>query len=265
MSGTPARDASRKFGDFTGLAANYSKFRPAYCPAVLELILNFTGKPAPTIFAADLGAGTGLWTRMLARAGVEKLVAIEPNDDMRAHGQADSRDSSIRWMNGSGESTGLPAGELDLVTAASCFHWFDFEAGTKEIERLLKPGGVFAALWNPRHIEASPLLVEVENHMKEIAPEMRRVSSGRSEFTEKLFDRLCASRYFRDVIYLEGRHVQKMTPDQYIGAWLSVNDVQVQMGAEGFAKFMRFVERKVRSLSSIEAVYQTRAWLARRV
>ena len=150
------------------------------------------------------------------------------------------------------------------VTAASCFHWFDFEKGTKEINRLLKPDGVFAALWNPRYIEASPLFVEIEGYMKELTPSIRRVSSGRSDFTDKLFDQLWSSPYFSEVLYAEGRHVQNMTPDQYIGVWLSVNDIQVQMGAENFSKFMKYVEQKVRPLSNIEAVYQTRAWIAKK-
>jgi len=259
-----AKDATRKFGDFTGLASNYSKFRPRYAESILDIVLKMAAKPVTSIEAADLGAGTGLWTRMIAKRGVKKVSAVEPNDDMRSHGQNDSADFAIEWKKGSGEITGLDSGSYDLVTAASCFHWFDFEKGTAEINRLLRPGAHFMALWNPRFIEANPLFVEIENYMKELTPNIKRVSSGTSEFTAQLFNKLSTSPYFSEVVYLEGRHSQFMTPDQYIGAWLSVNDIQVQMGAEAFAKFMAFVERKVRPLEKLEAVYQTRAWVAKK-
>jgi SAM-dependent methyltransferase len=259
----PAKDAARKFGDFTGLASNYSKFRPHYSDTVLNLILSLFDKPAGKIDAADLGAGTGLWTRMLARKGLNSVVAVEPNDDMRAYGESDSSDLGITWKNGSGEQTGLPDQSVDLVTAASCFHWFDFNIGTQEISRILRPRGHFVALWNPRYIQSNPLLVEIENKMFELVPTIKRVSSGRSAFTDSLFDRLAAHELFENVIYLEGRHTQIMTPEAYIGAWRSVNDIQVQMGSKAFEEFMSFVEKKVSDQKEIHAEYQTRAWVAK--
>ena len=40
--------------------------------------------------------------------------------------------------------------------------------------------------------------------------------------------------YFEDVIYIEGRHDIEMSLDRYVGAGKSVNDLQVQLGSEGF-------------------------------
>lgn len=257
-----AKDSNRRFGDFTGLASNYSRFRPAYSPQAVNALLQLIPKAKNEVDVADLGAGTGLWTRMMASAGVRSVHAVEPNADMRKHGEADSRGFPIVWHEGSGEVTGLPSSSFDLVTAASCFHWFDFEKGTEEISRLLRPGGRFVALWNPRFIDNNPMLVEIEAKIKELAPHVRRVSSGQSDFTSTLFEKLEQSPRFKDTIYLEGRHVQKMTPEQYMGAWKSVNDLQVQMGAAAFAKFLEFVEQKTARLEFIDAVYKTRCWTA---
>jgi dimeric dUTPase (all-alpha-NTP-PPase superfamily) len=66
------------------------------------------------------------------------------------------------------------------------------------------------------------------------------------------------------VLYLEGRHSQRQTPEQYIGAWRSVNDIQVQMGAELFQQFLAFVEKRTAGMTAIETTYVTRAWVARR-
>ena len=55
-----------------------------------------------------------------------------------------------------------------------------------------------------------------------------------------------------------------MSPERYIGAWRSVNDLRVQLGVEKFNIFLDFIEAKVMGLESIEATYLTRAWSAKR-
>ena len=75
---------------------------------------------------------------------------------------------------------------------------------------------------------------------------------------------LRASPWFDDVIYIEGQHHASLSQEQYLGAWRSVNDVQVQLGAEKFAEFLDYVEKRVRDLSTIEATYLTRVRAARR-
>ena len=39
---------------------------------------------------------------------------------------------------------------MDLVTVAQAFHWFDRAAFRQECQRLLKPGGQVALIWNDR-------------------------------------------------------------------------------------------------------------------
>lgn len=57
---------------------------------------------------------------------------------------------NIGWLHGSAEATGLPTGAMDLVTVAQAFHWFDRAAFRQECQRLLKPGGRVALIWNDR-------------------------------------------------------------------------------------------------------------------
>jgi hypothetical protein len=119
-------------------------------------------------------------------------------------------------------------------------------------------------LWNPRFIEANPLLVEIEAQIAQLKPDVQRVSSGRSGIAERLTDMLSAKPQFADVLYLEGRHSLYQTPAQYIGAWRSVNDLQVQLGPELFGEFLHFTEKRIAGLTAIETTYVTRAWVARR-
>jgi tRNA1(Val) A37 N6-methylase TrmN6 len=84
-----------KHGDFSGLAGDYARFRPGYAPQVASAILSYVGRDAAAMDAADIGAGTGIWTRMLAARGLRSVVAVEPNDDMRGQGIETSRGTGL--------------------------------------------------------------------------------------------------------------------------------------------------------------------------
>lgn len=254
-----------KHGVFDGLAKQYAQYRPAYAPSVLNALAGLLEKPFSEIDFVDVGAGTGIWTRMVASRGCKSIIAIEPSDQMRAEGEATASNFQIQWQSGTGEHTGLPSRSADVLSMASSFHWVDFEAATKEFSRVLRPGGYFVALWNPRLIEVSPLLTAIEDRLYELAPHIQRVSSGRTQFTEQLTQSLWNSPYFDDVVYLEGRHTVQLSPQAYLGAWRSVNDIQVQAGPAVFEQFLSDVEERVANLTSIETTYLTRAWAARTV
>lgn len=251
-------------GDFTGLAEHYSKNRPDYSTSVLNALLGLSNKNVQQIDFADVGAGTGIWTKMVVDKGVKSAVAVEPNDDMRKQGADFTKSKQVIWKNGSAEKTTLAENSIDWLTMASSFHWADFKIATEEFHRVLRPNGLFTALWNPRFIEDNPLLVEIENKLTELNPDIKRVSSGRSGITEVLTDKLSSSEYFHNVVYIEAKHHIVMTTDRYIGAWKSVNDLRVQLGDDKFEYFIEFAEKKVKGLENIQANYLTRAWSAYR-
>ena len=255
--------ALRMPGDFSGLAKDYSGNRPDYCHSILKALLGIHEKQANEIDFVDVGAGTGIWTRMVDSVGTASTTAIEPNDDMRICGINDSKNHpTIQWLGGHAEATGLEENSADLITMASSFHWTDFDKSTMEFHRVLRKGGRFTALWNPRLIEVNPLLVEIEQHLNTLKPGIKRVSSGRSGITVNLTEMLWESPYFTDVMYLEGRHIIEMTPERYLGVWQSVNDLRVQLGPHNFESFLLYVKEKVSTLDIIEATYLTRAWSA---
>jgi ubiquinone/menaquinone biosynthesis C-methylase UbiE len=254
-----------KHGDFTALAADYAKFRPGYAPQVAAAILNYAACDPARKYAADVGAGTGIWTRVLAAHGFCSVVAVEPNDEMRAQGEDCSRATGIEWRKGSAEATGLAAGSVDLVSMASSLHWADFDKACEEFHRILRPAGVFAALWNTRMTELNPLLAGIEAEITRLKPGIRRKSSGRSALTDRLTELLSNKVGFSDVLYMEGRELVSQTPAEYLGLWRSVNDLQVQMGPELFGRFLEIADERVAGLEKVETTYLTRAWVARRV
>lgn len=60
----------------------------------------------------------------------------------------------------------------------SSFHWADAPRAREEFRRILKPGGFFTAIWNPRDIQRSKLHMQIEETIMEEIPGMKRVSSG---------------------------------------------------------------------------------------
>ena len=246
-----------KHGDFTNLASRYARYRPGYSPFVLDV---FAGLKRGGL-CADVGAGTGICSRLLAERGLH-VVAVEPNDAMRAEGEKATGALNIVWRGGSAEETGLAAHSVDMVCMASAFHWPDFDLAVREFFRILRPGGHFMALWNTRRYESNPLLVEIEEYLHGLVPELKRVSSGRSGFWDTLTERLSERGEFDDVLYLEGRHTEDQTPERYIGLWESVNDVRVQAGEERFQRFLDHIRERTADVSVIRAEYLTRAWIA---
>jgi len=130
---------------FSDRAADYARYRPSYPPAAIAAMLANLGEPTQLI-AADVGAGTGIGSRLLAEKGVT-VWAIEPNAAMRQAGAPHPR---VTYCIGSAEQTGLGDRSVHLVTCLQSFHWFDPIPTLQEFHRLLQPGGRLALVWNER-------------------------------------------------------------------------------------------------------------------
>lgn len=130
---------------FSDRAGDYARFRPSYPEAAVTWILSQVATAPASV--ADVGCGTGIFSRLLAAQGA-RVTGVEPSVAMRE--AAEAAGGRVCYRDGSGEATGLDAGSVDLVTVAQAFHWFDAEAALREFERITRPGGRLALLWNVR-------------------------------------------------------------------------------------------------------------------
>jgi SAM-dependent methyltransferase len=130
---------------FTGRAGDYARGRPSYPDAAIDVLFAGLGDPI-TLTVVDLGAGTGISSRLLAARG-SKVIAVEPNEDMHDHAASDDR---LLWLKASAERSGLETASADLITAFQAFHWFDYEAAIREMVRIARPGGRAALVYNER-------------------------------------------------------------------------------------------------------------------
>lgn len=128
---------------FSDRATDYVKYRPTYPTAAINTILEGLGSPSQ-LAAADVGAGTGIGSRMLAERGV-RVTAIEPNASMR---QAADVHPLVEFCDATAEATNLPEASIDLLTCFQAFHWFNPTPTLSEFRRILKPSGRLALVWN---------------------------------------------------------------------------------------------------------------------
>lgn len=142
---------------FSDRVDQYVKFRPSYSDEVIQYLYGTIGL-RPESVIADVGAGTGIFTRLLLEQG-SKVIAVEPNPDMRqAAVDQSSGNPNFQAASGSAEETGLADNSVDFIVCAQSFHWFDRTAAKAEFHRILKPGGKVALIWNSRLTRGTPFL-----------------------------------------------------------------------------------------------------------
>ena len=96
---------------------------------------------------ADVGAGTGLFSRLFApKVGVKGTVlAVDISEDFLKHIQETSREqnlANIQTVLCKQDSVELPDASVDLVFTCDTYHHFEFPfKSLSSIHRALKPGG----------------------------------------------------------------------------------------------------------------------------
>lgn len=199
-------------GRFSRRAGDYARYRPGYPPQLLGLLREECGLTSGSVIA-DVGSGTGLLARLFLENG-NKVLAVEPNEDMRWAGEEllGDREGFVS-VAGTAEGTTLDGESADFVTAGQAFHWFDPGRARAEFARVLKPGGWVVLVWNlPRktatafHVAYERLLwrhAEDYGSVTRMRPDRESVAPffGGAGFVERAFD----NRQAFDLAGLEGR------------------------------------------------------------
>jgi SAM-dependent methyltransferase len=187
-------------GRFSDYSTDYARYRPSYPVAAINSILE--GLKLPLV-AADIGAGTGISSHLLADRGV-RVLAIEPNAAMR---QAALPHPLIEFRDGTAENTTILKASVDLVACFQSFHWFDPVPSLKEFRRILKRSGRLAVVWNNRDradefTQSYTRLVQIasNNH-----PAESRLVSVDPLLTSPLFPNVrCQTFTYRQQLDLDG-------------------------------------------------------------
>ncbi|WP_243224734.1 class I SAM-dependent methyltransferase [Microbacterium sp. CIAB417] len=131
---------------FGAEAVSYEAGRPDYPFDAVAWMLEPLSPGSRRV--ADVGAGTGKLTRLLVKAPDAEVVAIDPDAEMLA--QLRQNVPGVPTFTGTAESLPLPDGGVDAVVLGQAWHWVDVARASREIGRVLRPGGVLGLIWNVR-------------------------------------------------------------------------------------------------------------------
>ena len=135
---------------FSGFADTYDKARPKPPKVLLNLTKEYYGNLSKATIA-DLGCGTGQST-LFWKKHSHKIYGIEPNSDMIALANKNNSASNIKYIQAVSSETALQDKSIDIVTCSQALHWMEPESTFKEVQRILKPKGIFLAYdcdWPP--------------------------------------------------------------------------------------------------------------------
>lgn len=142
----PGPDAHGHRFPFESVADQYEAARPGYPPALLDAIEELTGRPLQGSRVVDVGAGTGIATRLLRDRGA-RVVAVEPGPAMA--GVLSRVLPRVPLVRALGDALPFAGGSADLVTYAQSWHWTDPARSVPEALRVLaRPHGALALWWN---------------------------------------------------------------------------------------------------------------------
>ena len=205
---------------------------------------------------ADLGAGTGLFTALLAARALA-VVAVEPVEAMRRRAP---ELPGVSWREGTFESTGLPAASVRWAVAAQAFHWADPPRALPEAHRVLRAGGRLTLLWNDRDVTRSELLARTRELIEEVVPGFDEGYRARDWSAV-----LVSTGHFTSAIRREESHVVAMTPDRYLDLWRSHHLLGEAAGREGVARLLERIAPLLPAGGTVAVPYVCRSWSAARV
>ena len=144
MSNNGIKNANR----FNGFADLYNDVRPRMPLYPIEIITRYLGRMPRHV--VDMGCGPGIST-LVWEGHCDRITGIEPGDDMYAVAKAQENDL-VCFIQAYSHDTGLEPGCADAVVCSQSFHWMEPVSTLAEVNRILSPGGVFAAVdcdWPP--------------------------------------------------------------------------------------------------------------------
>jgi SAM-dependent methyltransferase len=124
---------------FSGHAAQYARYRPAYPAALYDWL---AGQSPARDRAWDVATGNGQAAVELSKR-FRQVIATDGSRQQIA--QAMPADN-IEYRVETAEDNRLPDHSVNLVTVAQAYHWFDHNAFLTQLERVMSPGGLFA-IW----------------------------------------------------------------------------------------------------------------------
>jgi SAM-dependent methyltransferase len=241
---------------FSGFADLYDAVRPVPPAVLADVITSYAGGRPQLVI--DLGSGTGLSTRWAATWSAT-AIGVEPSADMCERATAATAESNVSYRSGWSNATGLADGSADVVLAVQALHWMDPTSTFVEVARLLRPGGVFAAIdcdWPPSVGDARAeqawhtARATVAIHERELAGWKPAATSARAPSSSPQTDELrpidpddsAAAVTITDGVQFwhKGEHLKRMVASQQFQHCIEIGALDEERGnAERFVQLFK--------------------------
>ncbi|MCR8643133.1 class I SAM-dependent methyltransferase [Paenibacillus sp. N1-5-1-14] len=161
---------------FSGKAEDYMRYRPSYPEELLDYLYSEVGfNQAHSV--ADIGAGTGIWSKLLASRN-SSVICVEPNVDMLNMAKENlAHEPTCSFVKAPAEHTTLADHSVDYITVAQAFHWFEPALFKLECKRILKDNGKVVLVWNSRDY-TDQVTIECAEMNQRFCPEFKGFSGG---------------------------------------------------------------------------------------
>ena len=212
---------------FLGFADTYEDVRPKVPMYPINVICKYLGKNPES--AVDLGCGTGLSTMVWVDV-CKNVIGIEPSNDMIRVAKNKNLPNT-KFIQAFSNDTGLDDNCADAVVCSQSFHWMEPKSTLKEINRILKDGGVFATIdcdWPPvTDWRAEKAYMDLYSKVKKLESELDDVKSTFAFYSkDKHLQNIKESGYFRYSRELLFANTEKCTAERFIGIILSQGSFQ---------------------------------------
>jgi SAM-dependent methyltransferase len=239
-------------GSYAQAANAYARARPSFPTAALDWIVGDVPLPggSPVV---ELGAGTGLLTRLLIARGLQ-VMAVEPSEAMRA--QLVRTLPQVAVVEGTAEQLSLPTDSAVAVVAANSFHWFEPTRTLPEVHRVLRPGGALVLIWSLRD-PSDPLQAALEGLARRLGREAGVAYPGRHALetleASELFTRQAGQSFPYRHRLAEGR-IRDL-----VASWSYVNALPPRVREQA----MQEAEDLVRDRGTVSLLYDTQVAIHR--
>ncbi len=235
---------------FFGFAQLYENSRPTIPDFACNIVLNYLEQKPNQI--VDLGCGTGLSTTAWS-GKCDNIIGIDPNEKMLS--VAKQKSNNISFIKAYSDNTALPEHSADIVICSQSFHWMNPTDTLKEVNRILKPNGVFATIdcdWPPMcSLEAELAYSQLLNKVRFIELEDKDIfKTFRRWNKDKHLQNIKQSGYFRycrEIVFMNN---EKCNADRFIGIALSQGGLQTILKTQPdlIENDIELFEKKIKSI-----------------